>query len=148
VQDALARAGIVVHPAATEFSVLLQKEKERTYDVVLAGWGGGAVEDDPQQIFSSSAIKGVGDNYVQFSDPDVDAAIEKARHTMDEKTRIQLWHEVHRLIHEGEPYTFLFSDKELDAIDKRFKGVEPTKMGLMYTKNEWYVPKSMQKYHN
>src|SRR5205823_1538462 len=67
VQDALARAGIVVHPIATEFAVLLQKEKERNYDALLAGWGGGAVEDDPQQIFHSDAIKGVGDNYVQFS---------------------------------------------------------------------------------
>src|SRR5205085_4848023 len=120
------------------------KEKERNYDAVLAGWGGGAVEDDPQQIFHSDAIKGVGDNYVQFSSPEVDAAIQKARRTMDEKTRMPLWHEVHRFIHEGEPYTFLFTDKELDAIDKRFKGVEPTKEGLMYTKNEWYVPKSAQ----
>jgi peptide/nickel transport system substrate-binding protein len=148
VQDGMARAGIVVHPVAAEWSVMLQRQKERDFDALFMGWGGGAVEDDPQQIFHSGAISGVGDNFVQFSNPQVDAAIDKARTTMDENARMKLWHEVHRLLHEGQPYTFMFADLELDAVDKRFKGVEPTKFGLMLTKNEWYVPKPMQKYHN
>ena len=60
VVDAMAQAGIVVRPAPTEWTVLLQRQKERDLDALFAGWGGGAVEDDPQQIFSSSAIAGAG----------------------------------------------------------------------------------------
>ena len=146
--DAMAQAGIVVRPAATEWTVLLQRTKERNFDALLAGWGGGAVEDDPQQIFSSSAIKGVGDNYVQYSNPKLDDAIDRARRTMDESQRMKIWHEVHRILHEDQPYTFLYADEELDIVDKRFKGVEPTKFGIVKQKNEWYVPRSMQKYHD
>ena len=146
--DAMAQAGIVVRPAPTEWTVLLQRQKERDLDALFAGWGGGAVEDDPQQIFSSSAIAGVGDNYVQYSNPKVDAAIEAARSTVDEAKRMEIWHEIHRMLHEDQPYTFMLTDKELDAVDKRFKGVEPTKFGIVTLKNEWYVPRSMQKYHD
>lgn len=146
--DAMAQAGIVVRPAATEWTVLLQRTKERDLDALLAGWGGGAVEDDPQQIFSSTAIQGVGDNYVQYSNPRLDDAIDRARRTTNESERMKIWHEVHRILHEDQPYTFLYADEELDIVDKRFKGVEPTKFGIIKQKNEWYVPRLMQKYHD
>lgn len=147
VQDALARAGIVMHPIASEWSIMLQKTKERNYDAVFMGWGG-TVEDDPEQIFTSSAMEGVGDNFVQYSNPKLDAVIEKARMTPNEQARRLLWHEVHRIIHADQPYTFMFADMELDAVDKRFKGVEPTKVGIAGLKNEWYVPKALQKYRD
>jgi peptide/nickel transport system substrate-binding protein len=144
VQDALARAGIVMEPAASEWSVILQQTKERKYDAVFMGWGG-VVEEDPQQIFHSDSMKGVGDNFVQYSNPRLDAIIDKARRTMNEDERVKMWHEVHRIIHEDQPYTFMFADWELDMVDKRIKGVEATKLALN-SKAEWYVPTAAQRY--
>ena len=145
VVDAFARAGIVVRLDPVEWSTMLQKTKERNYDATFMGWGG-TVEDDPEQIFTTNAMKGVGDNFVQYSNPKLDEVIEKARFTPDAKARETLWHEVHRIIAEDQPYTFMFADKELDAVDKRFKGVEPTKLGIIGLKNEWYVPRAAQKF--
>jgi peptide/nickel transport system substrate-binding protein len=147
VHDALAQAGVVVHLVPTQWSTILQKTKERNYDSVFIGWGG-SVENDPEQEFCTKAIQGVGDNFVQYSNPKLDAAVEKARSTPDEKARMPLWHEVHRILHEDQPYTFMFAIRELDAVDKRIKGVEPTKMGIELLKNEWYVPAAAQKYRD
>jgi peptide/nickel transport system substrate-binding protein len=77
----------------------------------------------------------------------MDALIEKARATVDDKIRMPIWHEADRLFHEDEPYTFLFMEKDLDFIDDRIHGVEVTKMGLN-SSSEWYVPKDLQKYHD
>jgi hypothetical protein len=56
-----------------------------------------------------------------------------------------LWHQVHRLIAEDQPYTFVAADWELNAVDGRIKGVEGTKLGINQ-RTEWYVPVSARKY--
>ena len=143
--DAMARAGIVVRLAPVEWSTLLQKTKERNYDAVFMGWGG-TVEDDLNQEFSTEAMKGVGDNFVQYSNPEFDRILQIARFTPDPVKRRGMWHQLHRIIADDQPYTFVFADKELDAVSKRFKGVTSTKLGIEQLKNEWYVPKAAQKY--
>lgn len=140
-QDALARVGISCEPVPTEWANMEQKLKERQFDAVIMGWGGGAVEGDPQQIFSSAAMKGIGNNYVQYSNPEVDKAIDTARTEMDEAKRMKLWNRVHQILHEDQPYTFLFADKQLSAINSGIKGLAATKLGVNQ-KLEWYVPKN------
>jgi peptide/nickel transport system substrate-binding protein len=142
-KDALARAGITVDVVPTEFSITLQLAKERKYEAMIAAWGG-VIEDDPHQTLHSDAMSGVGDNFVQYSNPKVDAAIDRARRTVKDELRMPIWHEVHRLIHEDEPYSFLFADWELFAADKRIKGVLATKTAANQ-KTEWYVPAKLQK---
>jgi peptide/nickel transport system substrate-binding protein len=143
-KDALARAGIIVDPDPQEWSVLLKRNKEKKLQAVVLGWTGG-IEDDPYQIFSTSAIAGVGDNTISYSNPELDKTMELARATKDLSQRMQYWHAVHRILHEDQPYTFLFISHELTFIDGRFKGAEPTKTGLC-SPTEWYVPAASQKY--
>jgi peptide/nickel transport system substrate-binding protein len=138
VADALAGAGIVAEPTPIEWVDLLQRTKERRFDAVVMGWAG-VIEDDPTQIFHSSAIAGTGDNFVQYSNPKLDAQIEKAKTTMDDAARMKLWHQVHRTIAEDQPYSFLCADWDLAAASKRIKGAERTNTGLN-AKTEWYSP--------
>jgi peptide/nickel transport system substrate-binding protein len=145
-KDAFARAGIIMDLVPSEWSVLLDKTKERKFDAVCMGWGG-VIEEDPQQIFHSDSIKGTGDNFVQYSNKQLDELIDKARKTVNDEQRMKLWHQAERIIADDQPYTFICADWDLIALDKRFKGFEPTKTGLDgIAKNEWYVPAPMQKY--
>jgi peptide/nickel transport system substrate-binding protein len=139
-QDALARVGISCEPVPTEWANMEQKLKERTFDAVIMGWGGGSIESDPYQMFSTVAMKGIGNNYVQYSNPEVDKAIEAARSEIDESKRMKLWNRVHQILAEDQPYTFLFADKQLSAINNEIKGLTATKLGVNQ-KVEWYVPK-------
>jgi peptide/nickel transport system substrate-binding protein len=139
VQDAMARVGIVCEPLPTEWGVIEQRQKERQFDVISMGWAS-VVEDDPNQIFSSEAAKGVGNNFVSHLNPKLDEAINAARTTMNDAERMKKWHVVHRILHEDQPYTFLAADWELVAVNAKFKGAEATKLGPT-PKTEWYVPK-------
>ncbi|MGA2232513.1 MAG: ABC transporter substrate-binding protein [Tepidisphaeraceae bacterium] len=147
IHDSCAQVGINVIPDPQEWSVLLQRKDDRNFDAIMAGWGGDAPNEDLYQIFDSHFISGTGDDDVQYQNKELDALIEKARVTRDVKERNDLWKKTSDIIFDDQPYTFLFNDQELSVVDKRIKGLVPTKVGLNSIA-EWYVPLKDQKYHD
>jgi peptide/nickel transport system substrate-binding protein len=148
VKDALARAGVVANIKKLEWSVMMQRMDNRNFDAITLGWGGSSrLETDPFQIFHSSQIEGVGDNFVSYRNPELDRAIEKARRTVDKDKRMEVWHKVHRILHEDQPYTFLIGRQSLSFFDNRIKNVHRTRLGLT-DRFLWYVPRSLQKWGN
>jgi peptide/nickel transport system substrate-binding protein len=106
-------------------------------------WGGN-VEEDPYQIWHSSQIGNRGSNYVGFRNAEADALIEQARQTLDPDKRNALYHQFHRILHEEQPYTFIYTRPEQRFLDKRFQNVIVHKLGI--DEREWYVPAQSQKY--
>lgn len=143
-KDAYARAGIILEPDPTEWNTMLQRIDDRNFDAITLGWGG-TVESDPKQIFHSSANVGGGDNYVSYKNPELDKLIDEARVTVDDDARLALWHRVHQILHEDQPYTFLFNSKAVVFIDKRIKNVEVTRTGIN-ERTEMYVPRELQRW--
>ena len=141
--DAYAKAGIDAQPENAEWSVFQQRLDDRRYEVAIAALGG-ALEGDPYEELDTSQIAKTGQNIVQFSDPEMDKAIAIARSTVDDAKRMPLWHNVQRLIHEKQPYTFLFIYKELDFARDRIQGMAPTKFVGLNQPLEWYIPKALQ----
>ena len=142
-KDNYARAGVVLEPDPTEWNTMIQKMDSRDFDAITLGWGG-SIESDPYQIFHSAQIEG-GDNYISYRNEQLDELIEAARVTVDDAARTELWHEVHRVLHEDQPYTFLFNGIANVFVDKRFRNVEVTKVGLNDVL-ELYVPRELQRY--
>ncbi|MCC6240132.1 MAG: peptide-binding protein [Phycisphaerales bacterium] len=143
-KDSLQRAGILAEPRPTEWSVLLERMDQRDFDASILGWGG-TIESDIYQMFSSTSMAGTGDNNVQYSNPRLDEVMSQARRTVDEEARNKLWHEAHAILHEDQPYTFLFNSKALMFVDKRFHNIQRVRTGLNPLL-EWYVPEDQQKW--
>lgn len=148
-KDLYARAGVVLKPRPTEWPVLLEKAKKRTFDVMLIGWSS-VVESDLYQIFHSSQIKDEADNFISYSNPQLDQCIEKARSTVVRDKRMPIWHECEKILYEDQPYTFLFRRTALRFVDKRFKNLKVTNFGLNLdmVPFETFVPEKDQKYSN
>lgn len=142
--DAYAKLGIDAEPENAEWSVFQQRLDDRQYQVAIAALGG-TLEGDPYEELDSSQISKTGLNWAQFSDPAMDKAISVARSTVDDAKRMPLWHKVHRMIHDQQPYTYLFIYKELDFARDRVHGLSPTKYAGLNPTNEWYIPKALQK---
>jgi peptide/nickel transport system substrate-binding protein len=143
IHDNLAKAGIEMDPDPQEWAVVLQRQDDRQYDAAFAGWGG-TLDDDPHQEFDSSQMAGKGSNFVQYSSKDADATIRLARVTRDDAKRAELWRKFSQILHEEQPYTFLFVDQEMDLVDSHIHGVEATRLGIN-SPEEWYIPKALQK---
>jgi peptide/nickel transport system substrate-binding protein len=143
VKDAAASAGIEVILDPYEWSVFSQKVRDREFDAVSMAWGG-MVEEDPYQIWHSSQIGKGGSNYIGFRNAKADALIEQARQTLDPDKRNALYHEFHRILHEEQPYTFIYTRPEQRFLSKRFQNVIIHELGI--NELEWYVPAQSQKY--
>ena len=141
-KNSMQQAGVEVRPVAMDWPVMQQKLDDRSFDSIMLGWGG-AFESDLYQMFHSEQTQDGGDNYVSYTNPEVDKLIDAARTTIDRKESQKLWWKVHEQLHEDQPYTFLFNRKAIVYMDNRIKNVEITKLGLNYAW-EYYVPKPLQ----
>ncbi|MFO8156381.1 MAG: peptide-binding protein [Pseudomonadota bacterium] len=145
-RDQYARAGILMKPKPTEWSVMLESLDRRDFDAITLGWTSG-IEVDIYQMFHSSQIES-GDNFIGYRNEALDEVIDAARATVDEDERMQLWHEAERHLYEDQPYTFLMRKETLLLVDDRFEGLRQTRLGLNVDllPLEWYVPVAEQKY--
>jgi peptide/nickel transport system substrate-binding protein len=141
-KDEAAKIGVEVIPQPCEWSILLARLNDRRVEAYVAGWGGDKVSD-PYPLFHSSQI-GQGSNYVGFSNSQADVLLEQARRTISNDKRNELYRRLHRVLHEEQPYTFLFTRPTFRLIDRRFRNVTVHKLGLNY--RQWYVPESEQRY--
>src|SRR5204863_211953 len=82
------RTGIVCEPDRIDWPVLVNRLNNSDFDAICLGWSS-TPESDPYQEFHSSQIKDQGDNRVAYSSPECDAAIEKARTTVDKAERMK-----------------------------------------------------------
>jgi peptide/nickel transport system substrate-binding protein len=146
-REALRKVGIEMTERMLEFNVMVTNTKEHRFDVISAGWSSD-LTSDPYQIWHSSSAKNKGSNYVSFINAESDRLIEQARLEFDAEKRKQLYWKWQELIHEEQPYTFLFYTEEPAAYSRRFQNVKwlPARPG--YDLNAWFVPKAQHKYTN
>ena len=144
-KDLYARAGVLLKPKPTEWSVMLDAIDKRDFDAITLGWTSG-VETDVFQMFHGSQTESGGDNFVHFKHEEFDRLVDQARATVDEDERMPLWQAVERIFYEEQPYTFLMRRKTLAFVDRRLRNLEVTNLGLnlVFVPPEIYVPLSEQ----
>jgi len=142
IKESLAGAGVEVELERFEWSIFIERLLDHRFEAEISGWGG-AVEDDPYQLWHSSQIAGRGSNHVGFRNKQADELIERARRILDEEQRNRLYHRLHAIIHNEQPYTFLYARPEMRFLNRRFKNVIVHKLDLNWL--EWYVPKEKQR---
>lgn len=143
-KDSYARAGVVLVPDPLEWAVFKEKLQTRQFDAISLAWGGG-LESDIRQMFHSSQISDGADNFTSYRNEQLDRLIDEARRIVVEEKRMPLWHACHQILHEDQPYTFLYSRQILNFLDQRIHNVQHIRLGLN-DRDEWYVPAPLQKY--
>lgn len=145
-RDLYARAGIVMRPKPTEWSVMLENIQRKDFDAITLGWTSG-IEIDIFQMFHSSQTLEGGDNFISYRNPELDRLIDAARGEVSEAKRMPLWQAAERVLVADQPYTFLFRRKTLAFVDARIANLENTPLGLnlMSVPVEVYVPAAQQR---
>ena len=143
VKENFAKVGIQVEVRQLEWTMFIEQLNERSYDAVALAWTAG-VEGDPIQIWHSDAIKEKGSNHVSYSNAEVDRLLEEAQTTLDPEARNKLYHRFHAILHEEQPYTFMFTGRSRAAVQKRFEGVVVHNLGL--DDSDWWTSEANRKY--
>ncbi|MDP8241342.1 MAG: ABC transporter substrate-binding protein [Candidatus Hatepunaea meridiana] len=129
-----------------EWSVFINNYiRNHNFDACYLGWVFG-MKGDPKQVWHSESAKSRGSNHIDFMNAEADSLIDAARVEFDREKRVAMYHRFQQILHEEQPYTFLFSTMRKPAYDKRFKGVVWYPFRPGYLLNEWFVPKDEQKF--
>ena len=122
-QEECGKAGIRVNIRQTEGSTFFDRIEKMDYHAATLGW---RLDLDPDvyDTFHSSMTPPNGLNYGSYSNARVDSLLEAGRVEFDQARRETIYHEVHRLIHEDQPYTFINTVPDKRPIAKRIHGVK------------------------
>jgi len=142
-QENLKEIGITMSIRKLEWAVFIQRIEEHSFDACTMGWALGW-ESDPYQIWHSSQAVDKGSNFVGFKNAEADKLIEDARKEFDPDKRREMYYRFQEIVHDEQPYTFLFTNEALVVVSRRFRNVEVYPLGIspLY----WWVPKEAQKY--
>jgi ABC-type transport system substrate-binding protein len=141
-QNAWKKIGVKVTTQVFEWAVFLNDfVNTGDFDAVVLGWSMG-IDPDLYQIWHSSQAGPQQLNFVGYNNPRADALIVRIRQEYNRDRQRQLTHELHRLIHEDQPYTFLYAPLSTRVVDKKivlvekgpdgaeqYKKIYPTKSG-------------------
>ncbi|MBI1317347.1 MAG: hypothetical protein GC168_00175 [Candidatus Hydrogenedens sp.] len=143
-KEQLARAGIDMQLNLQEWASLIEKVHDRNFQAYMLGWSMPPFPDLYQLWHSSQADS--GSNYVGFVNEEADQIIEGVRREFDRGKRIEMFRRFQEIVHEEQPYTFLYAPMSLVAVDKRVKNtvVYPLLRSRPYF--EWFVPEDEQRY--
>ncbi len=135
VQDQLAKVGVRVIPKPLEWNVFLQKLVARDFPACVQGWRV-ATKVDLGEIWSTRAVT-EGLNIVSYSNPKVDALIERARSVEDYRDAKAALDEAQALIVEDQPYTFLYENDKLNGLNRRLRHTRMNVLSSFYNLEEW-----------
>ena len=127
-KEDLARSGIEMRVEKYEWAVFIQRIQKKEFDATTLAWSLG-YSSDPYQLWHSSQING-GSNFVSFENQEADKIIEGARQEFDAGKRKASYQRLNHIIHEEQPYTFMFCNPTLAVVSRRFTNVQVHTMGL------------------
>jgi ABC-type transport system substrate-binding protein len=150
-QDSWKQIGIDVRTDVLEWAVFIQERvNKHDFDALVLGWMMG-VDPDLYQIWHSSQTQVNQLNFVGFKNKEADDLIIKIRREYNHEKQVEYCHELHRIIAEEQPYTFLYVGKWTAILDQRifirerdskgivhYSRIKPTKTGdFTFYFNKW-----------
>jgi peptide/nickel transport system substrate-binding protein len=145
-QQDLKKVGIDMVIRKLEWAVFMENVQRWKFDACAMAWALDAHSDLYPLFHSSQADIVASQNHVGYKNPEVDRLIELNRAEFNAQKREEYGRQLHRLIHEDQPYTFFISGERLAALATRFHDIRPQPLRPCFDFKEWYVPAPLQKY--
>jgi ABC-type transport system substrate-binding protein len=150
-QNAWRSLGVRVETLTMEWAVFINERVDKgDFDAVVLGWAMG-LDADLYQIFHSSQTGHFQLNFVGYKNPQADALMVRIRQEYNHERQVAMARDLHRLIAQDQPYTFLFVGKSLVLLDRkvvrmigeaadtpRYLPIVPDKLGgIKFHFNQW-----------
>src|SRR5207253_1696779 len=95
----------------------------KDFDAVLRGWSLAWRADPYQTWYGGNADLTATSNIIGYQNDEVDKWVVALRSTLDRKKQLEIYHRIHELIYDDQPYTFLYSEKLTCGYNARLKNV-------------------------
>jgi peptide/nickel transport system substrate-binding protein len=131
IQQDLRAIGVALDVRAYEFATLYADVLSGNFQLFTLQWTGGSLADPDilRRVFHSKQAPPVGFNRGRYSDPDVDALLDRASVSLDEGERLELYREVQRRIALAVPYISLWYKTNFAVARRSLTGVHLSPLG-------------------
>lgn len=137
IQDDLKKIGVSVKPQVREWTVFLDDTKAKRFQAYHMGWETDFIVS-PFDVFHTKAIEGKY-NMVSYSNPQVDALIDRAAIARTVEEARPIWHEFQAILHQDQPYTILYELNYSVGAGKRIRGIEIDVRSWLLNVEDWWV---------
>jgi peptide/nickel transport system substrate-binding protein len=137
IQADLARLGIQVRPVQVEFTSLIARLESGGYQAVIWAWTE-ATKVDLTALWGTPRENEATDNYLGYSNPEVDRLITAAREETDIAKAKAFLDRAQVLIVEDQPVTFLYEANQLVAVSRHVLGADINAASVYFNVADWY----------
>ncbi len=134
----LRRVGVKVNINAFDFNHFISRVIQSDFESCVLGWKVGT-RADLTELWHSRSMKPGGYNRVGYHNAEVDSLIDLAKNTMDPEAARELWSKCQRIIYGDQPFTFIALPYEVNALNGKFYGVEPSPISFFINLRDWYI---------
>jgi peptide/nickel transport system substrate-binding protein len=139
IQSYLQKVGVDMKIEMIDFNTWIERLRSHDIDAWFGGWFV-ATKVDEKPMWHSASRGRDGHNYADYSNPRVDELIDAARVMTDIEKQKPLWREFERIIHEDQPYTFVYEQQQLNFYRKEIRNVMSTASPGPYANiDEWWL---------
>jgi peptide/nickel transport system substrate-binding protein len=133
IQDQLKRAGVAVEPVFRESAAQTAKLSVHDFDGALMTWG---IDTGLDLRYGFDSRDPDGTNYGRYANKEVDRLLDLVDHQPDRTTAGPLLSQIQHLIHEDQPYTFLWEPPVLIGRDARLRAT-PSALSTFSGLEDW-----------
>ncbi|MDO9380266.1 MAG: ABC transporter substrate-binding protein [Nocardioidaceae bacterium] len=127
-QAAVADGGFDLQISPVEYSTLLDVQTRGDFELLQLGWSGRV---DPHGNTFAFLGSEQGNNYSGYSNPEVDALLDRAAQQTDPAQRAQTYGEVVTQVQEDDPIVYLYRQRNLTAYSEDVAGVSTYADGVV-----------------
>jgi peptide/nickel transport system substrate-binding protein len=146
IQSQLSAIGVKVAIRTVEWAAFIKEFVDKgNFDALILGW---SITQDPDVYdvwHSSKAVPG-GLNFVGYKNPEVDALLDRGRHSLDQGARKQIYDAFQEILHRDQPYLFLYAPYALPILSSRIQNVAAAPAGITYNFTKWWIPRDRQQF--
>lgn len=130
VQSELKAIGVGIELSLLDGAAAIERLIAGNYEAIYMGWDLDP-DPDPYAMFHSNQTHPRGQNFAFYSSPEADRIMEEARRVLDQGKRKELYHRLHQVLYEDQPYCWLIQASAKWALNRRVRNVE-TSRGMGY----------------
>jgi len=144
IQRRLADIGIKVEIRAIEWSSFISEFVNKgRFDALILSWN---ILQDPDlyNVWHSDNAKPGGLNFIDYKNEELDELLVRGRQLVNREERKKIYDRVQEILHEDQPYVFLYVPYSLPIVSSRVRGIEPAPAGISHNFIRWWIPEKLQ----
>jgi peptide/nickel transport system substrate-binding protein len=146
-QAALKAIGVNLRLQQVDGATLFERVYDGKFDGAFLAWGLD-LDPDPFAYFHSSQFPPAGQNISYYANPAADRLMEQGRRELDQDKRRVIYHQLHAVLANDQPYTWTVQPTSKWAVSRRLQGVKAINgLGLYLWQPgpfAWWIPREQR----